>query len=167
VAYLDISPMLAAMREQPDGFSLSNGWLRHHPSNHRFKVQADGFVIIDAECGCAALSVHTEQGLQLYDALETWRAEYWVPREINQHFARHFRPPSVWRRWLRKARAYLTQYLDNSASAIYDRPWSDSGQPVRPRGDNALTSGRTAKPDLPLSAAPPPNIRREPEDTTV
>jgi hypothetical protein len=71
--------MLAAMREQPEAFSLSRGWLKHHPSKHRFKVQADGFVVVDAEYGCATPSVRTEQGLQLNEAMKAWRAEYWRP----------------------------------------------------------------------------------------
>ncbi len=65
MAYLDISLMLVAMREQPDAFSLLNGWLKHHPTERRSKVQADGDVIVDAGYGRAGLSVHTDRGRQL------------------------------------------------------------------------------------------------------
>ena len=167
MVYLDISPMLAAMREQPDAFSLSRGWLKHHPSNHRFKVQADGFVVVDAECGCATLSVRTEQGLQLNEAMKTWRAEYWVPHEINQHFARHFRPPRFWRRWLRKVTVLLTQDRDNSALAGYTQACSGSGQVVAPQRDDRPPSARNEKPDLPPPTDPSANIRRKPEEATV
>ena len=142
MVYLDISPMLAAMREQPDAFSLSRGWLKHHPSNHRFKVQADGFVVVDAECGCATLSVRTEQGLQLKEAMKAWLAEYWVPHEINQHFARHFRPPSFWRRWLRRVTVILTQGRDNSALAVDAQACSDREQAVAPQRDDRPPSPR-------------------------
>jgi hypothetical protein len=94
MAYFDISSMLVALRDQPDAFCLSEGWLIHLPSRHRFKVQAEGSIIIDAACGDAGLSVHAEQGRQLYQAVGSWRTEYWIPHEISGHFANHFRPAS-------------------------------------------------------------------------
>jgi hypothetical protein len=166
MAYLDISPMLAAMREQPDAFSLSGGWLKHRPSHHWFKVHADGHVIVDAECGCAGLSVRAEQGRQLYEALESWRAEYWVPREINRHFARHFRPTSFWRRWLRKVTPLWPQDRHDDALAIHTRASAESGL-MAPERDDGPPPPRPAKPDVPAPASSTANIRRESKEVTA
>jgi hypothetical protein len=158
MAYLDISPMLAAMREQPDTFSLSHGWLKHRPSHHRFKVQADGYVTVDSECGCADLSVRSGQGRELYEALQSWQADYWVPREVNRHFARHFRPAGLWRRWLRKVAALFAKDRRDSAFALYGEAWANSGRPPEPNNDPP-PAGSRRPPPMGLSA----DVRREAE----
>jgi hypothetical protein len=164
--YLDIAPILAAIREQPSTFSISNGWLKHRPSRHRFKVQADGHVTVDAECGCAGLSVRTEQGRELHEALQTWQAEYWIPNEINRHFARHFQPASFWRRWLHKTAMFLSQDRSDGAFALYGRTWAESGQVV-PGTNNEPPPARPARPDRPLPIGPSANVRQEPEKVTA
>jgi hypothetical protein len=166
VAYLDISPILAAMREQPDAFSLSDGWLIHRASRHRFKVQADGHVIVDAARGCSHRSVRNEQGRQLYEALETWQAEHWIPREINRHFSSCIRPSGFWRRWLRKAAALWGQHRHDGALAIYAQAWVQSRQ-AAPRRDDEPPPPRPRKPDLPPPAGPAAKIRRERDKVTA
>jgi hypothetical protein len=158
--------MLAAMHEQPGEFSFSSGWLKHHPSHHRFKVQGDGYVIVDAECGCAGLAVRAEQGRQLVEALQCWRVEYWVPREINRHFARHFRTTSLWRRWLRKVAALWSRERSDSALAIYAQAWADCGQ-IGPGNDSRPRPPYAAKPDVPPPRGSFSNARRESEEATV
>ena len=32
MAYLDVAPMVVALRTTPEDFKLNNGWLRHRPS---------------------------------------------------------------------------------------------------------------------------------------
>ena len=59
--YLDVSPMISALRFQPDDFEFKHGWLHHVPSRHRFQFDRMGRVTIDALCGCASLSVKPEQ----------------------------------------------------------------------------------------------------------
>src|SRR6185437_5235351 len=59
--YLDVSPMIEALRFQPSDFEFAHGWLNHVPSRHRFQFDRKGRVTIDALCGCAALSVRPEQ----------------------------------------------------------------------------------------------------------
>ena len=123
MANLDISPMLAAMREQPTAFSMTQDWLKHRPSRHRFKVDPTGHVIVDTQCGCAALSVRVEQGRELYEALRIWREEYWIPRQVNRHFARHFRPQPFWRRWWNAVVESWTGDDTESAFALYGQTW--------------------------------------------
>jgi hypothetical protein len=62
VAYLDISPMLVAMREQPATFSMSKGWLKHRPSRHRFWVGADVRVCPYAPNKAASSTKHCRFG---------------------------------------------------------------------------------------------------------
>jgi len=165
MAYLDISPMLAAMREQPDTFSMSNGWLKHRPSHHRFKVQAGGHVIVDAECGCAGLSVRTEQGRELYEALQSWQAEYWVPREINRHFARHFQPASLWRRWLNNFLSLWSRDRSDGAFTSYRRTSAENGRATSRSYNEPLPEG-LARSDWPPRPDPLANVRREREKVT-
>ncbi|HLJ70446.1 MAG TPA: hypothetical protein VKU03_03955 [Roseiarcus sp.] len=116
--YLALNPMIAALRERPEDFDLNRGWLTHFPSGHRFKFDRAGNVSLRANCDCALLSVRQEEGQELWQAFESWRANYWRPIEINREFAAHFRRPNVAQRmfrWiLRRIRAVL---LDPSLDA--------------------------------------------------
>lgn len=66
--YLDVAPMITALRFQPSDFEYARDWLRHVPSRHRFQFDRKGSVTIDAPCGCAALSVKSEQADELHSA---------------------------------------------------------------------------------------------------
>ena len=35
--FLDVSPMIEALRFQPEDFDFEKGWLNHVPSRHRFQ----------------------------------------------------------------------------------------------------------------------------------
>jgi len=35
--FLDVSPMISALRFQPTDFEYAHGWLRHVPSRHAFR----------------------------------------------------------------------------------------------------------------------------------
>ena len=104
VRYLDVAPMISALRVQPSDFEYSRGWLNHVPSRHRFQFDRSGRVTIDALCGCAALSVRPEQADELHTIYKTWRHSYWVPLETNREFASHFRAPNPWVRLFRDIR---------------------------------------------------------------
>ena len=166
LANLDISPMLAAMREQPAAFSMTKDWLRHRPSRHRFKVDPAGHVIVDAECGCAALSVRIEQGRELYEALKAWREEYWIPHQVNQHFARHFRPQPFWRRWWNAVVESWTGGDSEGAFALYGQTW---GAPYiasqSSTGEPPLDGPK--QPTRPRPLEPSAGSRRETEDSVA
>ena len=102
MAYLDVSPMITALRTQASDFELSRGWLKHAPSRHSFKFDKYGNVTIDARCDCATLSVAPEQSLELWQEFQVWREVYWRPVEINREFASHFRAPNAFHRILRR-----------------------------------------------------------------
>jgi hypothetical protein len=102
--HLDVAPMIAALRFQPTDFEYTHGWLNHVPSRHRFQFDRKGRVMIDADCGCAALSVKPEQADELRSMFETWRQEYWAPLETNREFASHFAGPNAWVRLFRDIR---------------------------------------------------------------
>jgi hypothetical protein len=166
MAYFDISSMLVALREQPDAFCLSEGWLTHLPSRHRFKVQAEGSIIIDAAGGEACPSVHAEQGRELYQAVGSWRTEYWIPHEIGRHFANHFRPASFWRRWWRKIADLSVEHHHDGAFVLYGKAWADIG--LVPRcPDSEPPPSRPAKPGRPPPTSPSANIRREFEEASL
>jgi hypothetical protein len=104
MAYLDISPMLVALREQPAEFDLRGDKLRHIPSRHVFGFTSGGRAIVTrTRCDCAALTITERQSALLKAALDDWRGAYWEPMvarkaeerriaRINREFARHFRP---------------------------------------------------------------------------
>ncbi|MGB2729877.1 MAG: hypothetical protein WBC24_03835 [Methylovirgula sp.] len=93
MAYLDVGPMIGALREAPGDFDMSAGRLRHMPSGH--KVVFDPFggnARIDAFCACATLQISRPQSAELLVAFRQWRQDYWRAVEINREFAGHFRP---------------------------------------------------------------------------
>ena len=102
MAYLELSPMIVALRDRPADFEFDRGWLTHFPSKHSFKFDPQGNVRLHARCDCAFLSVRPEQGQELWVAYKDWRASYWRPLEINREFAGHFRRPNVFQRILRR-----------------------------------------------------------------
>jgi hypothetical protein len=109
MSFLDVGPIIGALRTRPADFEMDQGWLLHFPSRHRFQVDEDGTVRIDARCDCALLHVKHEQGRELWNAFQTWHAAYWRPTEINREFAWHFRPPTIWQRFYRGLRVKLRQ----------------------------------------------------------
>ncbi len=93
MAYLDVSPMIGALRECPSDFDMSRGQLRHMPSGHKVVFDAfGGSARIDAQCECATLRISREQSVELLAAFRAWKQDYWRVVEINRDFADHFRP---------------------------------------------------------------------------
>jgi len=121
MAYLDVSPMIVALRTSPSDFEMKRGWLRHFPSRHEFKFDSEGNVRLHARCDCAMLAVRREQGLQLWQTFQQWHVSYWRPLEINKEFASHFRKPNPLTRALRNMiakirRAALLRSEDRAAA---------------------------------------------------
>ncbi len=100
MTYLDVSPMMVALRQSPEEFELRNNFLFHAPSKHSFTFDQTGHVNIRADCNCSFLAVRPEQERELMTAFEEWQARYWRPMQINKEFASHFRPRSAFRRFL-------------------------------------------------------------------
>jgi hypothetical protein len=102
MSYLDVSPMIAALRAGPDQFELADGWLRHTPSRHSFRFGPNDEVEIRAACDCAALAIKPEQKPALVRCFREWELNYWRPLQINREFASHFavreaaRRPMIW-----------------------------------------------------------------------
>ena len=92
VHFLDVSPMISALRFEPGDFEYVHGWLRHVPSRHRFRFHRSGQVTIDAKCRCAGMSIRPEQSEELAAMFKTWRQDYWLPLESNREFASHSAP---------------------------------------------------------------------------
>lgn len=96
---LDISPMVAALRSNPEQFEeVGHGQLLHLPSRHDFQFYAGKKVSVSALCDCSSLRISDEQQAQLSDAFREWHATYWRAVLINREFASHFAPPSAFRR---------------------------------------------------------------------
>jgi hypothetical protein len=101
MSFLDMGPTIEAPRTRPSDFEMRGSWLHHFPSRHRFKVDPEGNVRIDARCDCAILHVRREQGRELWNAFQLWHSAYWGPIAINKEFSLHFGPPNVWQRLYR------------------------------------------------------------------
>ena len=127
MAYVELSPMIAALRDRPTDFEVDRGWLTHFPSRHSFKFDRLGNVAMRARCDCAHLSVRVEDGQELWTAYREWHTNYWRPIEINREFVAHFRSPNILQRALRgllaKARRVLLDpTLDQEpANVVADR----------------------------------------------
>lgn len=102
-AYLDISPLITAVRRRPQEFEWVAGMLHHVPTNHTFRFDPEGNAAVLADCACATLTISRQQGRELYETVAVWTRDYWRPRVINRHFASHFEQPSLFKRlcaWL-------------------------------------------------------------------
>jgi hypothetical protein len=111
VRYLDVSPMISALRFQPEDFEYGHGWLHHVPSRHRFQFDRLGRVTIDALCGCAAMAIKPEQTDELIGMFKTWRQHYWIPLETNREFSSHFSKPNALVRLFRDIRMAFRRFL--------------------------------------------------------
>jgi hypothetical protein len=118
MAYLDVSPMIGALRESPSDFDLSDGRLRHMPSGHRLVFDPfGGNARIDAFCACTTLQISRPQSQELQMAFRQWKQDYWRAVEINREFAGHFRPGFVHRVCVR-----LLNYLLDHPHPFVQRP---------------------------------------------
>jgi len=116
--FLDLTPMIRAIRERPSEFDMRGGDLHHLPSRHLVRFDLQGDARIYARCECSQLAVRREQSLEMQEAFQIWTETYWKPlqarqaaerrvAEINRQFAAHFRPPGRWWRLLASLRAHL------------------------------------------------------------
>lgn len=115
MAYLDASPMISALRTDPEVFELRNGYLHHIPSRHRFHFDPACGAKVHAECACSSLEIAQHQQPALLEAFHEWRANYWAPIEINQEFAEHFHARS----WLRQRLIKMASWLLRALAADY------------------------------------------------
>ena len=100
MVFLNVSPMIAALRETPDEFELTGGWLNHIRSRHSFRFGPTDDVEISAACDCALLTVRPEQKRELAIGYQEWKSNYWQPLQINREFASHFSRRPVWQQML-------------------------------------------------------------------
>ena len=79
MAYLDLSPMLQAMRARPSEFEMQGSYLRHISSHHLLNFDIWGNARVHARCDCAMLDVSREQSDEMKSAIAAWRVVYWEP----------------------------------------------------------------------------------------
>jgi hypothetical protein len=144
MAYLDLSPMLQAMRVRPSEFEVQGAYLHHVPSRHLLKFDTSGNARVHARCDCAMLAVSREQSEEMKAAMSAWKVVYWEPHlariaaekraaEINREFASHFRPPSAWRRLLARFRRGSRFALRFEAEPRAAAPSHAARSPVKQR----------------------------------
>jgi hypothetical protein len=147
MAYLDLSPMLQAMRLRPSEFEMQGSYLRHIPSHHLLNFDIAGNARVHARCDCAMLEVSREQSEEMRAAMSAWKVVYWEPHlaqieaekraaKINREFASHFRPPNLWRRFLA-----LFQGGERFELRFEDAPGSLSAAPEG-TSEQAASTGR-------------------------
>lgn len=128
MAYLDVSPMIAALRDTPSDFDMSGSQLRHMPSGHKVVFDAfGGAARIDAQCACTTLRISLEQTRDLFAAFRQWKQDYWRGVEINRDFADHFQPGL-----LRRFCVWALNYL-------LDHPHPLSARPAQRRTEQSAT----------------------------
>ncbi len=117
IRYLNVAPLITALKFQPEDFEVERGWLSHNPSRHRFHFDRQGRVTVEANCGCAAMAVKAEQSEELFSTYRVWRQDYWVPLETNREFASHFETPGPWRRLYRDVKTAFRRFVRRDAPA--------------------------------------------------
>ena len=149
MAYLDLTPMLQAMRTRPHEFEMQGTYLRHIPSHHLLNFDIWGNARVHARCDCAMLDVSREQSEEMKAAIAAWKVVYWEPRLaqiqaekraaiINREFASHFQP-SRWQRLLalfRSRRAEITTFVPTGEAADQTLP-SEEATPAGARAGRA------------------------------
>ena len=140
--YLDVAPMISALRFQPSDFEYAHGWLNHVPSRHRFQFDRKGRVTIDALCGCASLSVRPEQADELHSMFKIWRQNYWQPLEMNREFASHFAEPNAWMRLFRDIRMAWRRFRRQADPVTIPADVLPSATPRNSRRSKRLKSAR-------------------------
>ncbi|MDB6088881.1 MAG: hypothetical protein JWN85_1665 [Gammaproteobacteria bacterium] len=88
--YLDISPMINALRTTPDEFEVVDGWLTHTRSSHSFRFDLNDGVELQAACNCTLLAIRPEQRRELAKCFREWESSNWRSLQINREFASHF-----------------------------------------------------------------------------
>jgi hypothetical protein len=127
MAYLDLTPMLEAIRTRPSEFDMQDSYLRHIPSRHLLTFNIRGNAQVHARCDCAMLDVSREQSEEMKAAISAWKVVYWAPHlaqiaaekraaKINREFASHFRS-SAWQGFLA-----LFRRRDNPSAIIGNHP---------------------------------------------
>jgi hypothetical protein len=111
MAYLDLNPVIVAIRERPDEFEMMRGTLHHRSSGHSFEFTMDGTMRVHAECDCASLMTRPGESALFKAAYDNWQAAYWRPIEINREFAGHFRRSAGWQRLCARALTLVLEYL--------------------------------------------------------
>lgn len=111
MSYLDLGPMITALRSAPDEFELAGGWLVHPRSAHSFRFKPNDEVELRATCDCTLLTMRPEQMRELAESFREWERDYWRPLLINREFASHFAPRSGLRRVLIVLASRLQQWL--------------------------------------------------------
>src|SRR5271166_4059596 len=113
---LDLTPVMAALRERPGEFELCGPILQHRASRHSFRIERGKLAAIEADCSCAQLRADPLQAEQFMAMVRAWTEAYWRPlqieraatrrvAEINRQFAAHFRPPGRMLRWQMRLQA--------------------------------------------------------------
>ena len=128
--YLNVSPMMVALRTTPEEFELTDGWLHHIPSRHSFRFGPSDAIEIRAACNCALLGVRPEQQRALTDSFRQWRVIYWRPLEINREFSRHFVSKSGWRRALIDVTGRIHRWLLQAEQSQGARAAHDWARPT-------------------------------------
>ena len=140
MAYLDVSPMIVALRTSPAEFDLRRGLLHHKPSGHRVLFDPlGGSARIEARCDCALLRISYQQSRELTEAYHRWEETYWRVVRINHDFASHFD-----RRFWPRLATHLERILQ-AGLAAFERLIPAR----RPRSAESTTDRDTAMPPMP------------------
>jgi len=107
MTYLELAPVITALRSRPEEFELQSDALHHLGSRHSFRFLSDDELRIEARCGCVRLRASREQSRVLHQAFRRWWTSYSQALQINREFAGHFEPPGLVRRTLISLLRYL------------------------------------------------------------
>lgn len=122
--HLDISRVLAALRDRPGEFSLTGGKLHHRPSHQTFSIGTDRRIMVESTEEREMLLVEPEQSSEFANLFGVWKEEYWIPLEVKRHFPHGPRPRAGIMICLRQFLLLHLQSHRDSAVIIYGNCWA-------------------------------------------
>lgn len=142
---LEIGQLAMMLKSRLSQFEVISSGVLHKPSGSLTEFKDDCQISIRSGDGATSSMLSAPEAHTLMVALDTWRNEYWIPREVHRQFGRVGREPwsiaGWWRR--RAARRYLM--TGETALEIYGLAWS--GTDPSQRGND---------PEPPPSSPPQP-----------
>src|SRR6266849_1736385 len=76
MAYLELSPAIAALRARPEEFEFSSDTLHHLRRRQRIRFLSDARVEIHDDCGCSLFTESHAQTQVFPPAYSEWHASY-------------------------------------------------------------------------------------------
>jgi hypothetical protein len=129
----DIGAFADAMRRDPEGFFIRDGYLHRRGSPVRYALHFGGLMVVELGADEVRRLLSRGDADLLASAFVQWHQEYWIPTQVAKAFARQFRQPRLWRRIWHRIERHLPAREAEGALATYARAFA-ADRPEHPEG---------------------------------